>query len=308
MSRVITVEGEDRRGLPSTALGINAPSWVKGHPLAAFFVLAFVLTWSVEIPARLFADQIGVLQIVVGWLPGLAALIAAGLTVGLPGQSAWLARGFIGRVGRRWYFIALFGALPIWLGALALDRYFGGSGIPSVDLLNTDVVALIAPVIGNFVVYLVLSTEELAWRGFALPRLQARRGALVASLIIGVVSAIWYLPSVIFDATTSIEAEIAFFVGTIALSVVYGWIFNNTRGSVLLCGLAHAATNTWTDVISAPPADHVLSQWIYTALLLAVAAIIAIIFGPSRLSRRPAGEIPLEPKPSPVRKVLKALP
>src|SRR3954470_21044624 len=111
------MEGEDRRGLPPTSVGINAPSWIKRHPLAVFFVLTFVLTWSVEIPARLYPDQLNALQVIVGWLPGLAALIAAGLTGGLLAQRALIARGFIGRVGRRWYLVALFGILPVWLAA-----------------------------------------------------------------------------------------------------------------------------------------------------------------------------------------------
>ena len=291
------MEGEDRRGLPPTALGINAPGWVKGHPLAVFFILTLVLTWSVEIPARIFADQIGVLQIIVGWLPGLAALIAAGLTAGLPGQHAWLARAFIGRVGRRWYLLALFGILPVWLGAVALDRIFGGTGLPPSDLLNTDVVILVAPVVGNFIVHLVLSTEELAWRGFALPRLQARQSALVASLTIGVLTAVWYLPTFIFGPTPTIATAPPFLIATIALSVFYSWIFNNTRGSVLLCALANAAANTWTDVLSPPAADQLLSQWVYAALLVGVAALIAIVFGAARLSRRPPSEFPIEPNP-----------
>ena len=49
-----------------------------------------------------------------------------------------------------------------------------------------------------FVVTLVLgfmfNTEEVAWRGFALPRLQARHGALAAALLVAVPEALFHLP------------------------------------------------------------------------------------------------------------------
>jgi len=286
---------EERRGLPPTALGFNSPGWLKRHPLVVFFILTFVLTWAVEIPVRIFADQIGVLQVIVGWMPGLAALIAAGISSGLPGQRAWIARIFIGRVGRRWYLLAFFGSLPVWLGALALDRYVGGVGIPAWD----SVFDLVAPVLGNFIVRLILSTEELAWRGFALPRLEARRRALTASLTIGAISAVWYLPVFVVKPSPTTPALAPFLVTTVALSVVYAWIFNNTRGSVLLCALANAAVNTWTDVLPAPTADQLLSQWIYALLLVIVAAVIVAAFGPDRLSRRPLSEFPIVLDPVP---------
>ena len=101
----------------------------------------------------------------------------------------------------------------------------------------------------------------------------------------------------IFGPTPTIATAPPFLIATIALSVFYSWIFNNTRGSVLLCALANAAANTWTDVLSPPAADQLLSQWVYAALLVGVAALIAIVFGAARLSRRPPSEFPIEPNP-----------
>ena len=66
---------EERRGLPTTALGFNPRDWLKRHPLLVFFVLTFVLSLAVEIP--LYVYKIPTLQLFVGWMPGLAALIVS---------------------------------------------------------------------------------------------------------------------------------------------------------------------------------------------------------------------------------------
>ena len=78
--------------------------------------------------------------------------------------------------------------------------------------------------------------EELGWRGFALPRLQERHSALPASAILGVLVVIWHVPLVFLGM---LPAYALF--GTFAFTIVFGWLFNNVRGSVLLTLMAHAA-------------------------------------------------------------------
>ena len=78
--------------------------------------------------------------------------------------------------------------------------------------------------------------EELGWRGFALPRLQERHSPLVASAILGVLVVIWHVPLVLLGM---LPAYALF--ATFAFTIVFGWLFNNTKGSVLMTLIAHAA-------------------------------------------------------------------
>jgi len=88
----------------------------------------------------------------------------------------------------------------------------------------------------------VTNGEEIGWRGYVLPRLQAKHTALAASLILGVIWGFWHLPKFLSHWNTVSFAW--FMVHTLAGSVLYTWMYNGTKGSLLLVTLFHASANT----------------------------------------------------------------
>jgi membrane protease YdiL (CAAX protease family) len=83
--------------------------------------------------------------------------------------------------------------------------------------------------------------EEFGWRGYALPRLQAALHPLAASLWIGLAWALWHIPTFFVPAargTTPIELCL-YLVAFLASSVIYTWLYNAGRGSMLGPLLAH---------------------------------------------------------------------
>jgi membrane protease YdiL (CAAX protease family) len=123
--------------------------------------------------------------------------------------------------------------------------------------------------------------EELAWRGFALPRLLLRHNALAASLILGVLWGLWHLPLVWTEGATTYQQPIwMFFVDILAKSVLFTWVLLHTRGSVLLAILLHASTNMF--VVS----PSLTTSGDLTLLLLAAAAkwllviVVVVVSGP----------------------------
>jgi uncharacterized protein len=266
---------------------MNPVRAMRQHPLVAFFILAFGFTWGIDIPMQVW--QIAPLQFLVGWMPGLAALFVAGAIGGGSGIRALLRTLLIWRVGVQWYAVAIFGFLAVWFGTQALNPLFGGTGIHLPPLS----MALVAAFMAELVLRMLLSSEQLAWSGFALPRLQARHSAFVASLALGVIWATWHLPLLFVPGSQADAGFGIFLVGTVCTRVILTWVFNSTGGSVLLCGLLHQSINVWTDVLgptaaAAPPADQAVNQWLGLGLNLLIATLIVVVFGTRHLSRRVA--------------------
>ncbi len=84
--------------------------------------------------------------------------------------------------------------------------------------------------------------EEVGWRGFALPRLQNLYSPLTASLILGVIWAVWHYPLWRMEGL-SFQELLLFSVLVIPLSIIHTWFWNRSGGSIWVVGLLHATCN-----------------------------------------------------------------
>jgi membrane protease YdiL (CAAX protease family) len=135
--------------------------------------------------------------------------------------------------------------------------------------------------------------EEFGWRGFLLPRLQTRHNALVSALIVGVLWAIWHIPLFFIKGTSQYDwgsqggllpATLAYSVFVIVSSIQFTWVFNNTRGSVLLAAVLHGASNAWGGYIDVYR-SHFGGILTFMAVSVLVSLIIVLMAGPTNLSR-----------------------
>lgn len=288
-----TVMPRDKPAPPTTgALGL-----IRRYPIAALVTLTLVLTWSLEIPRVL--DARGELPfsfpfplvILMGWMPGLAAIIVAASTGGRAAVRSLFGRIFIWRVGWAWYALAIVGSAAIWLTAVLLNPLFGGSGFQVAPDFSVD---LLIGVVINFVLLFLVNSEELVWRGSLLPRLQVRWSALGASVFIGVFEALFHLPTFFQPGSDQAATGLPVFtIGSIAGAIFFSWMFNNTMGSLLIVQLFHIFVNTWVTLFVAAPGDNVITQWLFNGLLVLIAAIVVAVCGARRLSRRPASALPV---------------
>jgi uncharacterized protein len=126
--------------------------------------------------------------------------------------------------------------------------------------------------------------EEVGWRGYALPRLQGRMSALSASLLLGLVWALWHLP---YYTIIGHPLEGSFFGWTIlglpAIAILFTWVYNNTRGSLLLALMFHSSIALTGAFLASSPAHPLLG----IALSWALALLVVARYGAARLSRQP---------------------
>ena len=99
---------------------------MRKHPLIAFFVLAYLLTWWIY-PLLRFSPLLGIPGL---FGPALAAIIMAAVTGGKSGVKRLLSRVVLWRVGVRWYVIALGLPTVLSLAAAGVHYLFDGSRPP----------------------------------------------------------------------------------------------------------------------------------------------------------------------------------
>jgi membrane protease YdiL (CAAX protease family) len=255
-------------------------SAVKRRPLVAFFVLTYALSW---LAWPLWASGLYPIAPVFSFAPFLAALAVLAVARGKGGVGGLLRRMVRWRVGLGWYAVALLLPAGLALAATALNVLLGARAPSAADLggwtglLPGFAVALLIPGLGG-------AWEEPGWRGFAVPRLQAGRSALVAALILGALVAGWHVPlMVVGDVHWS---DIVLIMGA---AIVFNWVFNNANGSVLIVMLMHATNNAVSGQFFSPMfsgADSVRQSWMLAALWCAVAIVVVVVAGPAHLSRK----------------------
>jgi membrane protease YdiL (CAAX protease family) len=222
----------------------------------AYFVLAFAVSWAMWLAMIVFGisavSGLGSgLFVACIFGPAISAVIVTLATSGKQGLRELVSRIKRWRVGMQWYLIALFGPIVLTLAAVGIGSMLGTTASPMERLDR------LPPLVLTFLLMLLVNgpfSEELGWRGFALPRLEPGRSALRASLVLGMLWGIWHLPlfwvpdapdaALIKGGAAGVLWIAGFIVNIIELTIILTWRFNRTGGSLLLAGVFHASVNT----------------------------------------------------------------
>ena len=260
------------------------------HRLLAYFALAYLISWLFWVPLALSTHDLlpfklpFVLFMVGISGPILSAIILTAASGGKRGVWALLGRLLWWRVGWRWYLVALLLPAVNLFSALALLWLFGNG--PSAYRFNSW-----SALAGGFLVRMILlPMEEVGWRGYALPRLQADRSALSASLILAPLWGFWHLPLFFMrGAPQSTETPliniVIYLVAIIPLTILFTWLYNSTNESLLLVTILHAAHNTTSSIFVSLQVHPPTLTLVGLALITAITISVVLTNGASRLSR-----------------------
>ena len=124
--------------------------------------------------------------------------------------------------------------------------------------------------------------EEVGWSGYAIDALQDRWGALIGSIILGAVWAIWHIIPYI-QAHNDISWIVWQCLGTVGSRVIITWIYNNTGKSMFAAISYYAMINvTW---VLFPNYGSNYDPAITGIIILIIATAVTFFWGAKTLSR-----------------------
>jgi len=162
---------------------------VTSDSLFKFFFITFVASWICFGLAVIVPAIGGTIFLLGVFMPAFVAISLTARAGGTVALQTLFERVLQWRVGVQWYIFAVGYVLAIRLAAALVQRLFTGTW---PQFAHVDWVVLAAAVVISLPVQ---AGEEIGWRGYALPRLGARIGYAGGSVLLGMMWAVWHLPT-----------------------------------------------------------------------------------------------------------------
>lgn len=268
-------------------------------PVATFLILTFLWTWLWWIPLAISLKgemttniPLTLSMVLIGAFgPTLSAIFVTWAQGGVNGVMALLKRIFYWGVSWWGYLVLLVLPPLLWFLTMVAARLFIS--------INTQITApwllfplsLLSSLLGGPI------AEEVGWRGFLVPNLQKRANALVTGVLVGVLWAIWHFPVFYVQGIALAIAEtgqplamLRYLLTAVPVGILFVWLFNNTRGSLLISILFHASLNAsagfaFAGQIHPLPAFQIQQlTWVYVVVIWLVTAMITWYWKPENLS------------------------
>jgi membrane protease YdiL (CAAX protease family) len=103
---------------------------------------------------------------------------------------------------------------------------------------------------------------------------------LLATMIVGILWGLWHLPLLFMVGNPMSEYPFLWFLSIFAAAFIYTWLYNSTKGSILIVALFHGSGNIFAGFITG------VSPVAYALVNCVVAIALIAVFGSANLSRR----------------------
>lgn len=247
----------------------------SGLRIGLFFLLAYGASWVLWMPMAWWTPSATTRQalLIAGTFgPSVAAAVLIVARRGRAGLRSELAEQWKWRLPFTMWALILFAPAVIVLAAIVVAQAFGA---PAGQWNDPGQLFLILPVFLYVVILGGPLGEEFGWRGFALPRLERCIHPTAAVVLLGLMWGLWHLPLFWIEGTVQQQIPLAAFLAQITVtSVIYGWLWNETRSLPAVIAI-HAVTNTTVGLLPVLPdaAGSLIPLW--TAI--SIAAVVALL-------------------------------
>ncbi|MFA3783660.1 CPBP family intramembrane glutamic endopeptidase [Melioribacteraceae bacterium 4301-Me] len=204
--------------------------------------------------------------------PTLAALILSKI---LEGKISNLLNGLTKRTTKRiWYTIVFIPLLCVLFTRLFFSLF---DSPPPINWFGWSSV-LFFSFISGFV-------QELGWRGFAHRKFLEKSSPLITGIVVGFMWGIWsfaylyWTAGDFFGKLFGVYFIASTFIPLLSYSVIISWIYNYTKGSLLLIILFHSSIFFFQNVFITNGKDAnelVKISFIYSMITFVLAAIISL--------------------------------
>lgn len=249
-------------------------------------VYFFILVYALSIPFLIlgaFIDLQGIIPInlpiaaLMSLCPITAAVLLTRKAYGKAGVKAFVERAANYKMNRSvvWYLPVIFLIPTLMIVAYLIMKWLTvPMPKPTFDV-GTAIIFFLVFFIGAI-------CEEVGWTGYITDPLQNRYGAIRASVLIGVVWAVWHIiPYIQAHRTpTWIFWQC---VGTIAIRMIIVWLYNNTGRVLLTAILCHTTVNMSEYLF--PNFGSAYDPFYFSIVLIITACIITYPWDTKTLSK-----------------------
>jgi membrane protease YdiL (CAAX protease family) len=276
---VIATCGPALAAIIVTAISNTEERLPKTRATTVSFLLAWIVSTLVFLAYNIFINHAPISPILVAFI--LVSVVPVAFVISRAFSRTPSVRKLVSslvkpRGGAVWYVLALLlKPILMWISigvSTVLGRGTGSAA--SLPAFGWEFAGLVLTVFLYQFFFFNAAGEEVGWRGFAMPRLQAKTSPLIACLMIGLLWAPWHVPLWYAEGAPIFTWDfwITMFLVIVPSSVITGWLYNRSRGSILVAGIAHAMSNTVGKVVLAPQLDErsIGLTWLVFAALLVV--------------------------------------
>ena len=261
----------------------------KNYPVITYCVLTFLITWGLKYIYSVIKTGSGIpafnFSLIAQFGPTIAALTLIAATEGVHGFQKIIKSLVNWRIGFWWISLAIFFEPLMFLiiAVLYLINY-DISFFNEASLFISNIDSLII----TFIVGLLRwgFAEEIGWSGWMLPKLQKKMSPYTAAIVLAFVTTLWHINPDKFISELLVFREGTYLWGyyskaaeqliiSIPITLVTVYIYNNTKGSLLLMIMFHSASNSSFFWIKGT-FGIVETQFYRVAFLIALCAIMLV--------------------------------